>query len=80
MARFFGALLIGVGLLIAGAGGLCTVTGVLMLLRGGGANLGEALGLPALFGAAPILVGVGLFLLGRRLHRRAKTPGRDRRA
>lgn len=73
--RFWGAALQAVGVLVAGLGGLCTLSGVLL----GFAYPSDALMLilTSLFvGALPILIGVGLFWWGRTLRRPKRIPRR----
>ena len=77
MKRLFGGILMAVGILIAGASGLCS----LMFLfsstgSGGGGEFGGA-GVVLLFGIPPILLGVGMFFAGRALVRSARADGRQ---
>ena len=65
MRRFFGAVLLAIGLLIAGGSGLCTIAVMGSALSSGGA---EALGLVPLaliFGGIPFAIGLGLIFWGR---------------
>lgn len=78
MRSFFGAALIGCGILIAALSGLCTLVflGASMGSSGGGeaiAMLPLALGL----GGVPFVIGVGLLWLGRRLIRKADREAQE---
>lgn len=69
--RFFGGLLMAVGVLIMLASGLCSVAFIAMLMGEGG-NANDALQLliaVAVFGGIPFALGVGLFVGGRALRR-----------
>lgn len=76
--RFVAYSLIAVGWLIVVTAGLCTGVVVLMglpgLLSSGLRNILETAMLPLVFGGVPILGGVGLIFLGRRMR---GNPGRD---
>ena len=82
--RFFAGLLMAVGGLIAVLCGGCTVfflgTAILTSLRGGeSSNASDALGLgisAILFGGMPTVVGVALFLWGRRMKRQVDAQSR----
>jgi hypothetical protein len=80
--RFFGGLLMGVGGLMMGLCGACSTLAIVLLLPGlitmiGGLLSGQRSEVDSytevffqsfvLFGVIPILVGWGLFLLGRRM-------------
>ena len=75
--RFFGALLMAVGGLLAGLSGLCTLGGIVVMTTvaqgEGGPNWISALpamiGMPLMFGALPIALGLALFFWGRSLRR-----------
>lgn len=75
MKMLFGGILLAVGILIAGASGICSAA---MLFGGGfGAGSGmdnflEMLPLVALFGGPPLAAGIGLAFGGRALIRSAK--------
>lgn len=58
MKKLIGGILLGLGILIGGASGLCTAVALI--------SLGPA---ALLFGAVPIAIGVGLFFAGRNLVR-----------
>ncbi len=80
MQRFFGGMLMAVGILIGSLCGLCTagfqivftVMVVQAWLSGSGASDSGQLLLPVLFGGIPTLTGIGLFSLGRWLHRTSR--------
>lgn len=75
MKRLFGGILIAAGILIAGASGLCSLA---VLFSGGFSGSGSAgefasmLGLVALFGGPPLVIGVGIAFGGRALIRSAR--------
>ena len=76
--KFFGGLLMGVGILIATLSGLCSAWFLVMSLSdsGGGEFSGPSmLGPIAVIGGVPFLTGVGLFFWGRWLLRRARERG-----
>lgn len=68
VTRFFGWLLVGAGALIMLTAGACSVFVVLSSL-GYPEGLPGALMMVLLFGGVPILVGLALFAVGRRLAR-----------
>ena len=75
MKMLFGGILIAVGILIAGASGICSAA----MLFGGGFGAGSGMDsflsmLPvvALFGGPPIAAGIGMVFGGRALVRSAK--------
>jgi hypothetical protein len=79
MRGVFGGLLMGIGILIAGLSGLCTVVGVGAMLFDPGSmgNAGEmvsVLGAVLLFGGVPFLIGLGLFFAGRHLLKDQRQP------
>lgn len=70
MKQVFGSILMAVGILIAGASGLCS----LVVLGGASSNgFGEALGFVFMFGGIPFAIGLAMFFGGRALVRRAKS-------
>jgi hypothetical protein len=74
MSKLAGGIMMGVGILIAGLSGLCSIGFAIMGLGSGGMTLDAALpGLLVigLFGGTPFAVGLGLFLAGRSIVRRA---------
>jgi hypothetical protein len=74
MKTFFGGILLAIGILIAGASGLCTITFAISAL-GTSANSNNEFGgagmlpLVAIVGGIPFLIGVGLIIAGRALIR-----------
>lgn len=70
MNRFFGGLLLGIGILVMTCSGLCSLV---VIMAGFGEVIREpsALMLPLAFGGVPFLIGFGLFNWGRSLLRRA---------
>ena len=76
--KTLGGILLGIGILIAGLSGLCTVMVVIPeLLHPGGGGEDFAADIPGdlVIGGVPFAIGVGLFFLGRRMIRSA---GADR--
>jgi|tagenome__1003787_1003787.scaffolds.fasta_scaffold18011097_1 hypothetical protein len=71
MKGIFGGVLMAIGILIAGASGLCSVA---VLFSSGGMALQDASMLPAvlLMGGIPLAFGVTLAYIGRMLVREAK--------
>ena len=70
--RFWGGLLVTVGVLIAGLCGLCTMVFVGLTL-----DQPVTLILPLVFGGPPILVGLLLVWAGRRILRQSREPGEE---
>jgi len=71
MKELFGGCLMLVGILVAGASGICS----LMMFVGSGVQMGDALSmLPmvAMIGGIPLLGGIGIAVLGRSLIRDAR--------
>jgi len=79
MREFFANLLVGAGVLIATLSGLCSLA---VLAASFGQIIGRSPGwdstllLLLIFGGIPLLVGVGLLVLGLHLLRGANRPGR----
>lgn len=72
VAKLFGAMLMAVGVLVAGLAGLCSAAMiVMMIVQPSGAA--SALPLVLGFGGGPIAVGVGIFIGGRALWRGPRT-------
>jgi len=74
MKRLFGGILLAVGILIAGASGICSLT---VLFGGGFGGSGfddffSMLPLVALFGGPPLAAGIGIAFGGRALIRSAR--------
>jgi hypothetical protein len=72
--RFFGGLLMAIGILIGGLSGLCTA---MFLNLGGGPNDGGMLGLVLILGVPPIVLGVAMFFGGLAVWRSARPPPID---
>lgn len=75
--RFFGALMMVAGVLIAGLSGLCTtVFGVAMIGEAGhnSRDVGGLLVVMAIFGGVPFGFGVLAFFIGRFLYRSGRRP------
>ncbi|HEU4969438.1 hypothetical protein [Sphingomonas sp.] len=71
MKRLFGGILLAIGILIAGASGLCTLIFV-GSSTGQPNDLGPILPLALIFGGLPFLVGIGLIIGGRALLKSAR--------
>jgi len=71
MRKFFGGLLLAVGILIAGLSGLCSLASLISLASSGPGEF-SSLGLVALFGGIPFLIGAALIWIGRALLRDPK--------
>jgi hypothetical protein len=71
MNRFVGALLMAMGVLIGGLSGACTLIFLAMSFSPGG---GGMVPLTLIIGLPPILIGVGLFVGGRVIWRKAAPP------
>jgi hypothetical protein len=67
-ARFFGGLLMVVGVLIAATAGLCSAA-VTHLLQTQTRNPSELIRQVWLYGSIPFVIGVALFFIGRALRR-----------
>jgi hypothetical protein len=68
MTRFFGGLLLGLGILIATLSGLCSLYFAFLFLVDGSGGVGDiwsAIGVVLLFGGIPFLIGFGLIFAGR---------------
>lgn len=64
--RLLGGLLLGIGILVAGLSGLCTLVIMVGSLFSFTAN-SDMIMIPLVFGGPPLLVGIGLIALGRAL-------------
>jgi hypothetical protein len=65
VVRLFGALLMGVGVLMMTLCGLCSLTVIFSVAGGGVSDLLGMLPVALVVGGAPIAVGFGIFWLGR---------------
>ena len=76
VAKLFGALLMAVGVLIAGLAGLCSAGFLVMVLSQPGSASGALTGIPMIliFGGVPIAIGIGVFIGGRELWRGPSRP------
>jgi hypothetical protein len=75
MSKLVGSIMMGVGILIAGLSGLCSVAVAVMGLGSSGIDAGvivQGLGVIAVFGGIPFAMGLGLFFGGRSVVRRAE--------
>jgi hypothetical protein len=80
MKQLIGGILIAVGILIAGASGLCSLYMVVssdMYRSGATAELLSMLPLVLLFGGIPFAIGLGLVFSGRSVIRRARGERKD---
>ena len=76
MKSVAGGILMGVGILISGASGLCSAA---IFMSSGEFGGPEMWPLVLLFGGVPFALGLGLFLWGRSLNRRAGEKSGDSR-
>ena len=67
MNRFFGGILLAIGILIAGASGLCTL---IVLLSSFGDGMKGVIPMALIVGGLPMAIGGGLIYAGRYLLRR----------
>lgn len=72
MKHVFGSILMGVGILIAGASGLCSLVVLGEGLSDVVGGFGEVLGIVLFVGGIPFGIGVAIFFGGRALVRQAK--------
>jgi hypothetical protein len=75
MIRLFGGILLGVGILVAGASGLCSAVFLVSMLgsnSGGMGDLSSMLAMIAVVGGIPFAIGMGLVWAGRHLLRKAR--------
>lgn len=78
MRSFFGAALLGCGVLIAALSGLCTLMAVGGGLFGGGGGDIDLTLLALGIGGVPCVIGVGMIWLGRRQLRAADREAREK--
>jgi len=71
MKRLFGGILLGVGILIAGASGLCTIYGLAMSFTEPSSML-SMVPMVLIFGGIPLGIGVAILFGGRALLRSAR--------
>jgi len=72
MKTLLGGILLALGLLIAGASGLCSLTVLAMSTSG---QMGEMVPMVLLFGGIPFLIGAGLVYAGRAIVRSDRNQG-----
>lgn len=72
MKRFFGGLLLAIGILIAGGSGLCTIIFDIMALSETQSDGLSFVVLSLFVGGIPFVIGLGLVFWGRWLLRRAR--------
>ncbi len=80
MSKLMGGIIMGVGLLIAGVSGICSVAVLWDGFSHRGQTGGEYLDFSAavpLIGGVPFLVGLGLFFWGRTIVRRAEKANKE---
>lgn len=65
--KLLGGILLGIGILIAGLSGLCSLVMVLGEATSSHSNLGEMISIVMMVGGIPFVIGIGLIFLGRRL-------------
>lgn len=66
MQKIIGAIMIAVGILVAGLSGLCTV--MMFVAEPSAENFSaESIGIVTIFGGIPFAIGIGLIFLGRYL-------------
>lgn len=65
--KVLGGILIAVGLLIAGASGLCSFVLIAEELRNANADMGGSLAIVAIVGGIPFLMGAGMIFGGWKL-------------
>ncbi len=70
MNRFVGALLMGIGVLVAGLSGLCSLLLLSEEPNWSGPAAAESLGIIAMVGGIPFIAGLGLFFAGRYVWRK----------
>ncbi len=81
MKALFGGILLAVGILVAGASGLCSLA-VLVMGLSDPAGVMTVLPMIVVVGGIPVAIGLGLFFLGRSMLRstrlEAQAPSADR--
>ena len=74
MIRLLGGLLLGLGILVAGASGLCSVLVIASEMPLSALDLREGLPIVLAFGGIPLLIGLAMIWGGRRLLRSDSVP------
>jgi len=77
MRRFFGGVMLAVGLLLAGASGLCSLVILGGSLTNPGPDFLAGMGVVLLVGGIPFAIGLGLVFVGRRLLRKPDDSPHD---
>ena len=72
--KIIGGLLLAIGIIIAGVSGLCSLALLSESSTWSGPASGESLGIIAMVGGIPFLIGLGLVFLARHLLRQAAPP------
>ena len=72
MKRFFGGVLLAIGILIMTGSGLCSLAVIGVGVWQGGSMALNMIQLPLIFGGLPFGIGFALFYLGRTLLRRPR--------
>ena len=72
--KFFGGVLMAIGILIAGLSGLCSLLLLVDPSTWSGPSSGESLSIIAVVGGIPFVIGAGLILLGRVLMKQGAPP------
>lgn len=80
MKQVFGAMLMGVGILIAGASGLCTVVLGLGEIFASGSREDVGVGVVLVVGSIPFVIGLAAFFGGRALVRRGDSAAAKKAA
>ena len=71
--KTLGGILLGVGILIAGLSGLCSLIFFATEMTSPHSNTSELIGMVLFIGGIPFAIGLGLFFLGRHLIKSAGT-------
>ncbi len=75
--KILGSIMLAVGILIAGASGLCSLVVFGSGMSQGGNGLGELFGIVLIVGGIPFGIGLALFFGGRALVRQAKREAEE---
>ena len=65
--KTLGGILLGIGILIAGLSGLCSLILFVTELTSSHSNISESIMIILMFGGIPFVIGIGLVFLGRHL-------------
>lgn len=69
--KILGSILMGIGILIAGLSGLCSLVFFVTEITSLHSQTGDLIGAVLMVGGIPFAIGAGLFFLGRHLIRKA---------